>query len=313
MNKDKKYELHFAPLQGYTDEVYRNAFDRFFGHIDTYYTPFIRLENGLYRKKDMRELEGNTVPSLVPQILPGSADEFRTLTSLVAEKGYKRLDINMGCPFPMIAGKRKGAGILPYPEQVKEVLEVINEYPELSFSLKIRLGWESADECMSLIEIFNNLRLLHITVHARIGKQQYKGTTDLDSFEKFYNECRVPLFYNGDLTTLEDIDLILTRFDRLRGIMVGRGLLASPSLAAEFHGENRLSPDEAMELYRSFHRILFDGYAAYLQGDSQLLTKMKSFWDYFLPETDRKLLKKIKKANKIADYATAVGNILTNR
>ena len=59
---------------------------------------------------------------MIPQILPGSADEFRLLTDAVGEKGYRQIDINLGCPFPMIAGKHKGAGMLLYPAQVAEVL-----------------------------------------------------------------------------------------------------------------------------------------------------------------------------------------------
>ena len=38
--------IHFAPLQGYTDAVYRLAHARIFGGIDTYYSPFVRVEHG---------------------------------------------------------------------------------------------------------------------------------------------------------------------------------------------------------------------------------------------------------------------------
>ena len=173
MDSDR-YSIHFSPLQGYTDRIYRNAFAHYFGGVEVYYTPFIRVEKGALRKRDLRDIEPetNTVADLIPQILPGSADEFRLLTDAVGEKGYRQIDINLGCPFPMIAGKHKGAGMLLYPAQVAEVLAPIAEYPEIQFSLKMRLGWENASECMVMVELLNTLRLSRNALHAQTGKQQ---------------------------------------------------------------------------------------------------------------------------------------------
>ena len=86
MDSDR-YSIHFSPLQGYTDRIYRNAFAHYFGGVEVYYTPFIRVEKGALRKRDLRDIEPetNTVADLIPQILPGSADEFRLLTDTVHE------------------------------------------------------------------------------------------------------------------------------------------------------------------------------------------------------------------------------------
>ena len=48
--------IHFAPLQGYTDSVYREAHTRVFGGVDTYYTPFVRIEKGGFRNKDLKDI-----------------------------------------------------------------------------------------------------------------------------------------------------------------------------------------------------------------------------------------------------------------
>ena len=309
--EQKNYELHFAPLQGYTDTVFRNAFAEHFGAVDAYYTPFIRAERGEVRKRDLREAapEANRVPCLVPQILPGSPEEFRMLADVLRAQGYRRIDINLGCPFPPIAGKRKGAGMLPYPDRVEEVLRTVSEYPDLQFSVKMRLGWEDAGECLNLAAILNGLRLAHITLHARTGKQQYKGIADREAFDRFYRLCRQPLFYNGDLQTAADIRGILEEFPALQGVSVGRGLVASPTLAGEFRSESPCSEKERTERCFSFHQTLFDAYAALLQGEAQTLMKMKTLWEYFLPETDRKLLKRIKKSTRLEQYTAAVREI----
>lgn len=302
------YEIHLAPLQGFTDYIFRNAFEKYFGGIDACYTPFIRLEDGQARRKDLKDIraELNTVAHLIPQILPGSSREFRLLTEIIRDNGYTEIDINLGCPFPLIAGKRKGAGMLPYPEQVREVLQTVNEYLDIRFSLKIRLGWENVRECLFLCDVFNSVRLEYITVHARTGKQQYKGATDEEAFACFSETICHPLFYNGDIRCREDLDRIFEKFPMLRGVLIGRGLLSSPLLAKEFRNNETFSEEKRMSLYSGFHEELFSAYSGILQGESQLLSKMKSLWEYFLPSTDRKVLKKIRKATNLNQYKECV-------
>lgn len=124
----------------------------------------------------------------------------------------------------MLARRHNGCGMLPYPEEVKALLsEAIDRHPDIRFSVKLRLGWEQAEECLALLPLFNELPLAHIILHPRLGKQQYKGEVDLEGFEAFYKECTHPLFYNGDLHTANDIRSITTRFPRLAGIVIGRG------------------------------------------------------------------------------------------
>lgn len=308
-----RYELHFAPLQGYTDSIFRNAFDTCFGGVDAYYTPFIRIEKGGFRNRDVREIqpERNRVATLIPQILPGDRDEFCRLTDLVAENGYSAIDINLGCPFPLVARKRKGAGMLPYPELVERMLLTVNEYPEIRFSVKMRLGWENVGECILLSNILNSLRLSHITVHARTGKQQYKGETNPEAFVAFYEISSRPIFYNGDIRSGEEIHRIFQKFPLLRGVSVGRGMLSSPLMAKEFKENVTFPPKTRMSLYFSFHETLFSAYSEVLQGETQLLAKMKTLWEYFLPDIDRKLLKSVKKAQKLSQYTEAVRKILT--
>ncbi|MCM1030858.1 MAG: tRNA-dihydrouridine synthase family protein [Oscillibacter sp.] len=309
----EKYEIHFAPLQGYTDWIYRNNFARFFGGVNAYYTPFVRLESGsVFRNRDLRDIapENNAVPLLIPQILPGNADEFCELTRLVIERGYTRIDINMGCPFPLIAGKKKGAGMLPYPELVKETLEPLQDFPDIRFSLKMRLGWGNAGEAYRLVNIINNLRLEHITLHARIGIQQYKGIPDYESFSRFYHACKHPVFYNGDLKSIEEVHRIFEKYPKLRGVLIGRGILSSPWMAKDFYKNETKSEIERKKQVYTFHDALLNDYKNYLQGENQLLNKMKTLWDYLLPDTDRKMVKRIRKSTKLCDYCSAVKQIL---
>lgn len=306
--------IHFAPLQGYTDAVYRRAHARIFGGIETYYSPFVRMEHGEIRRKDARDIEPDHNPDLhlIPQLIAPDTDKLEHIISLFIEKGYREADINLGCSFPMLARRHNGSGMLPYPEEVKALLsEAIDRHPDIRFSVKLRLGWEQAEECLALLPLFNELPLAHIILHPRLGKQQYKGEVDLEGFEAFYKECTHPLFYNGDLHTAEDIRSITTRFPRLAGIVIGRGLLANPALALEYKQGTPVSSDEMAKKVGQLHTEVFNSYRELLQGgDTQLLTKMKSFWEYLLPDGDRKARKTIHKTTKLANYEAAVSNLL---
>ena len=311
---DKKYKIDFAPLQGYTDDIYRNTHNEYFGGISRYYTPFVRLDkHDVFRKKDLRDIEpSNNTACVIPQLIASKPDEFRKIVDLFVEKEYTAIDINMGCPYPPVAHQRKGAGILPYATDVITLLETINEYPSVRFSVKMRLGWDKPTDVFAFLPALNSLPFTQVTVHARVGRQQYKGESDWETFLQFYEQCTHPLFYNGDILTGQDIDRVLSLASGLKGVAIGRGLLANPLLAAEYTVGTKLSLSEKRNLYCRFHESLFRQYKDRLNDDHQLLVKMKTIWEYFLPGTDRKLRKRIFKSSKISDYEQRVSELFNN-
>ena len=312
----KTLPIHFAPLQGYTDGIYRNAHAACFGGIDAYYTPFVRLEKGTFRHRDVRGIEpgNNQVPHLSPQLIAPTAEKAEKILSLFIEKGYKEADINMGCPFPILAKRHNGSGILPYPEEVQALLSLITKYPQISFSIKMRLGWEDPEECLKLAPIINELPLRQVVMHPRLGKQQYKGEVDLKAFEAFQHVCKHPLIYNGDINHIEDIHRIQEQFPGLAGMMIGRGLLANPALAWEYQQNRTLEFDEMKEKIQSMHTYVYEEYIEQLKGgDLQILNKMKAFWEYLLPNADRKLLKAIHKSTNLHKYTQAVHAFFNQR
>ena len=268
--------IHFAPLQGFTESAYRLAHSKFAPGIHTYYSPFLRLEKGDIRTKDLRDLQTEHPYHLVPQIIVRDVEEFNLLTKAVTELGFKEIDINMGCPYPMQTKSGRGSGILPHPEKVCEILDAINA-SNIQFSIKMRLGRTSPEECLQLLPLLNEAPLAHITLHPRIGIQQYKGALDFETFNKFYSECKHPLIFNGDIADIKDIQYIETRYPKLAGIMIGRGLLANPVLAAQYAG---LPCGTATETLLKIHADIAADYARRLQGNSLILDKIRPFWTY---------------------------------
>lgn len=305
-------QYHFAPLQGFTDAVFRETHAKHFKGIDAYYTPFCRVEKGEMRWHDQKEISPERNPNLfeqgllVPQIIGNSAEEVTILIKKIIEMGYQRIDLNFGCPFPMIAKKEKGAGILSHPEKVKEVLEATQAFPDTTFSVKMRLGMHEPSEAELLLPILNEERLSHITMHARLGKDQYKGEMDLDAFSLFIKGSAHPVIYNGDITRIEEINATMERFPSISAIMVGRGLLQNPCLVEEALSGTAYTTTKRISKIKDFLDDLENGYAEKLNGgEGQLVQKLTSYWEYLLPELDHKSRKKILKSKKLADYKGA--------
>lgn len=301
-------QIHFAPLQGFTTATYRKLHHTIWGGVEKYYTPFVRLEKGDFRRKDLNDIapENNIGTPVIPQMLPGNADELRHMTHLFLSQGYTQADINMGCPFPPIALHGRGSGILPHCDKICEILRATEEFSEMKFSVKMRLGWQSPDDWHNIIDLLNNTPLQHITMHPRTGKMLYKGSVITEQFDEFYKQCKHPVIYNGDIQTIDDIQNIQTKYPKLSGIMLGRGLLARPYLSALITNKIELDTTSIINRTQEFHNAIYDELASTSQGDTQLLSRAHSIWEYFLPHVPRKERKAIIKSSSPAQYLHAV-------
>jgi tRNA-dihydrouridine synthase len=300
--------IHFAPLQGHTDDVYRRIHHQLVGGIEHYYTPFVRVEAGDIRSKDRRDIDpkNNVGVPMIPQIIFKSLKEFLFLLNEMEALGYRAIDLNMGCPFPLQARHGRGSGLLAHPDIVAEVADIIKARPELTFSVKMRLGWENTEEWTPILDILNDTPLAHIALHPRTGTQQYKGSIHREIFERFYETCRHPLLYNGDLTTLEQLHAIEKCYPRLAGLMIGRGLLARPTLAREYAERREWSHEEHIHTLRLLHSKLMEEYARIVKGEAQLHSKLRPYWEYTEPLIGHKPHKKIMKSGNLRNYLNAI-------
>ena len=307
--------IHFAPLQGYTEAPYRRIHQSVCGGVDTYYTPFIRLEHGQIRKKDLREAlpDQNVGVHIVPQVIAGDGAEFVVLAEKLIELGHQEIDINMGCPFPLQTRLGRGSGILPHPDKVTEILQQatrLHNEKGVTFSVKMRLGQESPAECMALLPVLNDTPLKHITLHPRIGRNQYKGELDMESFDAFYAESQNPIVFNGMLLTVADLQRMEAAYPKLAGLMIGRGLLSRPTLAQEYTSGQSLTDEEVRRKVLDMHRQLMAHYSEAIEGgEGQLVQKMQSFWEYQEPLFGHKAVKKVLKSGSLRNYREAVANI----
>ena len=295
-----------APLQGVTDNVWRMAQHEVFGGVDAYYAPFMRVEHGEVRRKDLRDVdpERNAGTTLIPQILACQPDHALMMVDALKQMGYRRIDINLGCPFPPIALHRKGSGMLAYPDLAENLFKALAGVDGVEYSVKMRLGWDRNDQWRDILPLMEALKPVNIAVHPRIGKQQYKGDLDIEQFEALLAASPWPVVYNGSLRTVEDIEEVINRYPTIAAVMVGSGLAANPGM---------LAPDASPGDYRRFHDMLVDGYTEQLNGgEAQLVRHLQDIWQTFLPGTGHKLFKAIRKSRTLEQYETAAAAALAD-
>lgn len=306
-----------SPLQGFTDFRFRNAFNHYFGGIDTFYAPYIRFNNKLIIKNSYQrdlQLEHNTELEVIPQIMTNSADEFLFVVDYIQELGYKELNWNLGCPYPMVTNRGMGSGLICDPEKINNILERVHKETDILVSMKMRMGYENAEEILNTFPILDSYPLKNIAIHARIGKQLYKGGVDLDGFQRCIENTKHKLYYNGDITTVSKLKEMQTRFPSIDHFMIGRGLIADPFLPSMIKNDTTEYPVNRWEIFREFHDTIYHQYDAALSGPTPIKMKMQGFWEYFSQSfsNPQKTFKKIKKANNPRAYQQAVAEILKN-
>jgi tRNA-dihydrouridine synthase len=306
-----------SPLQGFTDFRFRNAFHKHFGGIDTFYSPYIKLNGKLVVKGSYeRDIlpENNNTLEVIPQIITNDAEEFLFVAKYVQQFGYKELNWNLGCPYPMVAKCGMGSGLIKNTDQIEHILKRVHNETDIIVSMKMRMGYENPTEILDVFPILEQYPIKNIAIHARIGKQLYKGGVDLDSFQKCLDTSKQKIYYNGDITSVAKFKELQERFPSIDHWMIGRGLIADPFLPSMIKNDTTEYPKNRLEIFEAFHDEIYREYDAYLQGPTPIRMKMLGFWEYFSESfsNPQKTFKKIKKAGNSKNYEAAVKEIFKN-
>jgi tRNA-dihydrouridine synthase len=306
-----------SPLQGFTDFRFRNAFNKYFGGIDTFYAPYIRMNGKLVIKNNyQRDLkpDNNTDLEVIPQIMTNDAEEFIFVVKYIQELGYKELNWNLGCPYPMVTKRGMGSGLICEPEKIDHILDRVHAETDIIVSMKMRMGYENPEEILNTFPVLDKYPLKNVAIHARIGKQLYKGGVNLEAFERCIGSTKHKLYYNGDITSVAKFKELQDRFPSIDHFMIGRGLIADPFLPQMIKNNTTEYPTDRWELFSEFHDTIYQQYDAALSGPTPIKMKMQGFWEYFSHSfsNPQKTFKKIKKAGNPKKYRDAVAEILEN-
>jgi tRNA-dihydrouridine synthase len=313
--------FYFAPIEGLTGYIYRNAHHAFFPKgITKYFSPFIFAnQTDSFKTRDLNDIlpENNQGIVLVPQLLTNNADDFIHTAKRIMSLGYGEINLNLGCPSGTVVSKNRGSGFLAKTEELDVFLDTVFSQPVTRISIKTRLGKDRPEEFDELIEIFNKYPIEELIIHPRVQKDFYKNKTNMVAFGTALSKSKNPVCYNGDVFTAADYKRFSEGFPGVGTVMLGRGLLMNPGLVHEILYDIKLEKG----LLHNFHDKIYDGQKRILFGERNVLFKMKELWSYMILmfSENGKHFKRIKKTQSLHDYDEAVSclfresDILENR
>ncbi|MFT4146740.1 MAG: tRNA-dihydrouridine synthase family protein [Mobilitalea sp.] len=304
-------KFYFAPLEGITGYIYRNAFHECFGkQISKYFSPFIIAnQSDKFKSKEINDVlpENNKGLCLVPQLLTNQAQDFIYTANKLKNLGYEEVNLNLGCPSGTVVAKNKGSGFLAKQEQLDQFLEEIFSVTTINISVKTRIGKDDPKEFYELIKIFNKYPISELIIHPRIQKDFYNNKPNLKIFADSVSLSKNKVAYNGDIVSVESYKEFTQAFPSIDTVMIGRGLIANPGLLSEIQEGNKIEKD----LLIKFHDMIYKDYIKVMHGDRNVLFKMKEIWFYMLPVfTDiTSFGKKIRKTERLYDYEKVIDSL----
>ena len=306
---------YVAPMEGLTDRVWRQAHQKWFGWAGApakYYAPFLSPpENRVLIKKKMAELapESNPGAPVVPQLLAKDGALAAWMVGQLRQLGYTEVNLNFGCPSGTVTAKGKGSGMLRDLDKLDAFLAALFAEAEGPLTVKTRLGVEKPEEFAAVLEVYNRYPIAELTIHPRVMRQQYRGIADREAFAKALPECRMPVCYNGDLTTVEQLRALEAEFPAVQSLMVGRGIIADPALFRQALG----GPAATKEELRGYLDDLYQDYTALFGSAGCAISRMKGHWFYLIHrfEGSERLEKQLRKLREPWEYETVVNQIFT--
>lgn len=298
--------LALAPMQDVTDLPFMRIM-KHYGGPDLYFTEYFRvhadsnLNKGILSsitenptgRPIIAQMIGNDIPSLI-----------RTAKELI-QHPVAGIDLNLGCPAPVVYKKCAGGGLLRDLPRIDSILGALRDAIPGRFTVKTRLGFEDERTLHELLPIFQKHSLDLLTVHGRTVLQMYRPGVRYDLIALAAAEMNCPVLANGDVSTPADAERVLKE-TRVRGLMIGRGAIRNPwlftQIRAHLAGETWTMPlgQEMLE----YIRTLYDSVCDPTVNEVSNVTKMKRYLNFIGAGVgvDDQFLNEIRRAQAKAEF-----------
>ena len=299
-------QYYFAPMEGLTDSIFRRLHHKHFPGVDRYYTPFFSpTVHRALTPREARELPPADAlgACVIPQILTKVSEDFIWFAQQCKNLGYEEVNLNLGCPSGTVTAKGKGSGMLRDPDSLDRFLEQIYTATPLPISIKSRIGFTSAEEFPTLLEIFNRYPVKELTIHPRVRADFYKGSPDMDCFTYAIKNSNTKVCYNGDLHSIQQAEALSQQFPELDSVMIGRGLLGNPGMVTP-GGTDTVA-------LKAFYEELLEEYLVCFGGSRNAMFRLKEHWGMLIPNfaDSEKLGKRLRKTTDLAEYRSITAEI----
>ena len=308
--------LALAPMQDVTDLPFWRLMAKY-GGPDVYYTEYFRVHptsnldwhilesitDNPTGKPVVAQMIGNDIPSLVR-----TARELQQFP-IVA------VDLNLGCPAPVVYRKCAGGGLLREPERVDAILGALREAVKTKFTVKTRLGFESSDVFEELLPIFAKHSLDLLTVHGRTVKEMYRSEVHYDYISRAVAEIPCPVLANGNVYSAQKADEVL-KMTGAHGLMIGRGAIRNPWIFHQFRQHRRGEPLFVPRGHDvlAYVQALYETVCSPDAPESAQVQRMKKYMNYLGigVEPTGQFLHRIRRASSKAEFFSACNEFLNH-
>ena len=277
-------KLWLAPLHGITQYTFRNCLIKHFSGINSAITPFLPTQS--YDKLNVKKWDdiwpsNNPHIEIIPQLMGNSASDIVDTIRKVSDiYGYNHYNWNIGCPVNQIVRRKRGCGVMPYPDLVEKVIESVCEKTACHFSIKMRLGLHYFTESQVILNRIDKYPLDFIVVHPRLGEWQYDNIPDLNAFDELLKLTRHQIIYSGDIVDVYSFDILQQRYPQINQWMLGRGVLQNPFLAEQILNIHPYDRSQNIKRFFDFYQDLIQSLKL-KRNDRGVLVNLKELWHYF--------------------------------
>ena len=304
--------LALAPMQEVTDGAFWTLVHRY-GGADVYWTEYFRVHaDSTAEKRILDDIRRNTTGRpVVAQMIGNDIPSLVRTAKVLQQLPVAAIDLNLGCPAPIVYRKCAGGGLLREPDRIDAILGALRDAVRIPFTVKTRVGFASADEFDTLLPIFARHSLDALTVHARTVAQMYRLPVHYDRIRQASEAMPCAVIANGHVHSAAQAQALLGA-TKARGLMIGRGVIRSPWLFGQIRQQLR---GEAVTLPTGrdvwdYIRALWAPPAGRDKPEKTQCERMKKFLNYLGEGVPPPFLHQIRRAQTAAEFDAICGAFL---
>ena len=296
--------LALAPMQDVTTLQFMRVIARY-GGPDVYWTEYFRVHGDSRPEKWILDsiTKNPTGKPVVAQLIGNDIPALIRTAKALQKYPVAAIDLNLGCPAPIVYRKCAGGGLLREPDKIDAILGALRDAVTGPFTVKTRIGFESAEEFEELLPVFAKHPIDLLTVHARTVRQMYRPGVRYDLIARAARELRCPVLANGNVHSAAQARQLLAETG-VRGLMIGRGAIRNPwlfdQIRAEMRGEKIKLPTGRDVL--AYVRELWESEITPGVSEAAQVQRMKKFMNFIAEGVDEKFLFEIRRVATTTDF-----------
>ncbi|MFA5910891.1 MAG: tRNA-dihydrouridine synthase family protein [Vicinamibacterales bacterium] len=296
--------LALAPMQDVTDGAFWTLVHRY-GGADVYWTEYFRVHStSTPEKRILDDITTNTTGRpVIAQLIGNDIPALIRTAKVLQQLPVAAIDLNLGCPAPIVYRKCAGGGLLREPDRIDAILGALRDAIHIKFTVKTRLGFSAVEEFDRLLPIFARHSLDALTVHARTVAQSYRLPVHYDRIRQAAEAMSCPVIANGHVYSAAQAQDLLTRTGA-RGLMIGRGVIRSPwlfnQIRQQLRGETVTVPT-GREV-GDYIRALWDSQAGFDRPEQVQCERMKKFLNYLGEGVPGSFLHQIRRTQTAGEF-----------